>query len=75
MKAKFNVGDRVFYKARNRTGSIQSVINADDPQDVLLQGFRYEVKLSDGYVWSILEGNLRIKEKRKVAKNETAIAS
>ena len=70
MKAKFNIGDRVFYKARNRTGTIQSLINGNDPQDVLLQGYRYEVRLSDGHVWSILESSLRIKQRRKEASNE-----
>lgn len=70
MKAKFNIGDRVFYKARNRTGTIQSIINTDDPQDLLLQGYRYEVRLSDGYVWSILESSLRIKQRRKETANE-----
>ncbi len=58
---KFQAGDRVFYPARQRTGVIETVINRQDPADLRAQGARYEVRLSDGWLWSVQEKHLRAK--------------
>lgn len=58
---KFSKSDRVVDLKTKRSGTVLCVINAGDPKDVRAQGFRYEVRLSDGWVYSIPEKCLRAK--------------
>lgn len=56
---RFKVGDRVFYKAKKKTGEVIGIININDADDIENQGFRYIVNLSDKNNWSIPESSLR----------------
>ena len=66
---KFQLGDRVFYPAKNRTGIVIAIVNKDDWVDVAKQGLRYIIRLSDKNDWSILEKNLKL-HSRKERNNE-----
>ncbi|MBA2708956.1 MAG: hypothetical protein H0U59_14220 [Gemmatimonadaceae bacterium] len=63
MLPKYNPGDRVSYPHLNRTGLVRSVVNKGDDDDVAAQGFRYTVQFGNRGVWSVLEANLRLKER------------
>lgn len=56
---KFRVGDRVYHAGLEMSGTVESVINANDEVDFRAQGFRYEVTFGKGReLWSVLEVNL-----------------
>lgn len=55
-RPKFAPGDRV-KRPRLGTGKVLSCINLNAPEDVKIQGYRYEA-LFNGQIWSIPESAL-----------------
>ncbi len=56
--SRFKVKDAVFYSHLNAYGTIQVIINANDPDDIFEQGYRYEVFFKSIGLYSVLETNL-----------------
>lgn len=52
------IGTRVFYPIKNQFGKVTSIINKDNPADKKIQGYRCEVQLDDGWIYSVREVNL-----------------
>lgn len=69
MKARYKKGGNVFYPYLNSYGTIRNIINADDPDDLRLQGPRYEVYFEKYGTYSITEKSLM---RRKEVKNEAS---
>lgn len=65
---KFRIGDRITYLPKDRTGTVTSFVNLYDPEDRALQGIRYIIQLSDGWEYSVLENNLKLKDRKKEEK-------
>ena len=54
---KFRVGAEVYHLSKKQYGIVVGIINKNDPEDQVAQGFRYEVKIG-GRLWSIPERGL-----------------
>lgn len=67
VRMKFKAGDRVFYPHLGSYGTVQTVINANDPSDVRAQGYRYEVSFNHGKsLWSVLGAALLVRRPSEV---------
>jgi hypothetical protein len=71
-KPRFRDGARVYYNPKKQLGTVLEILNADDPADRALQGWRYIVRLEDRTEWSILENQLTPKNQEKETANEKA---
>lgn len=69
---RFREGARVFYNPKQKLGTVLKILNADEPADRALQGYRYIVRLEDLTEWSILENQLTPKNQEKESANEEA---
>lgn len=69
---RFREGARVYYNPKQKRGTILEILNADDPADRALQGWRYIVRLEDLTEWSVLERTLTPKNQEKESANEEA---
>ena len=68
---KYQTGDRVTYRHTGATGVVQNCLNQDDLEDLRLQGPRYEVYFSrSGWLYSILESELALKERAAAGDSE-----
>jgi len=72
MQNRFKVGDHVFYAHLASYGTIRSIINANDSEDVSLQGFRYEVMFEKHGLYSVLEKSLARRKENKHENEKTA---
>lgn len=64
---RFKPGDAVHYRSMRRDGSVRSLVNANDPEDIRLQGFRYIVEVG-GWDWSVPEASLVVRAEKKPCK-------
>jgi hypothetical protein len=71
-KPRFREGTRVFYNPKQKLGTVLEILNADDPADRALQGYRYIVRLDDKTEWSILENQMTPKKEERETANEEA---
>ena len=69
---RFREGARVYYSPKQKLGTVLEVLNADDPADRALQGYRYIVRLEDRTEWSVLERTLTPKNQEKESIDEKA---
>ena len=69
---RFREGARVYYNPKQKLGTILEILNADDPADRALQGYRYIVRLEDLTEWSILENQMTPKKEERETANEKA---
>lgn len=62
---RFKSGDRVYYAALGRHGTVRTLINANDPADLRQQGPRYEVSFGHrDNLWSVRDVSLASRKPR-----------
>ncbi len=53
----YHVGQPVLHTCKGVSGTVVAMINASDPSDIRLQGYRYLIRHS-GWLWSVPERSL-----------------